>query len=174
LQTDTFVIRLCDGWVECVTNKEQEDAEPATPRICEMALAEPIQWDGTATLLADRVDLSDTLRSTIMAGQMDPKQEAWLDWDKLRQSGVNAPSLRVRTLKAGDRFHSLGAPGSRKLSRVLMDAGIPSVERKGLPLVVNHTDSVLWVPGLPPADAFRITPSSKQALRLTYRRTPSI
>lgn len=174
LQTDTFVIRLCDGWVECVTNEEQEDAEPATPCVCEMALAEPIQWDGTATLLAEQVDLSDTLRSTIMAGQMDPKQEAWLDWDKLRQSGANAPSLRVRTLKAGDRFHSLGAPGSRKLSRILMDAGIPSVERKGLPLVVNHTDSVLWVPGLPPADAFRITPSSKQALRLTYRRSPSI
>ena len=74
-------------------------------------------------------------------------------------------SLRVRFARPGDRFHALGAPGSRALVRFLADSGIPRGDRPHVPLVTCGS-TILWVAGVRPADGPRVTPQTTQRLRL--------
>ncbi len=74
--------------------------------------------------------------------------------------------LSVRWPRAGDRFHGLGAPGSKRLSRFLADRGIPREERPWVPLV-SAGPEILWVTGLSPNDRRRVRPETRQRLRLT-------
>jgi tRNA(Ile)-lysidine synthetase-like protein len=77
---------------------------------------------------------------------------------------LNEP-LTVRTARPGDRFHPLGAPGSRPLVRFLADAGVPREERGSIPLVVS-AGRIIWVAGLRPADPARVRPDTKSVVRL--------
>lgn len=76
--------------------------------------------------------------------------------------------IRVRPWRHGDRYQPLGAPGSRKLQDMFTDRKIPAAERKRLPVVTLDDDQILWVPGFPPADIFKIDAGTESALRLTY------
>ena len=73
--------------------------------------------------------------------------------------------LSVRFARAGDRFHALGAPGSRPLGRFLCDAGVPREERGGVPLVLAGAE-IAWVAGVRPGERFRVRPETRQRLRL--------
>ena len=77
--------------------------------------------------------------------------------------------LRVRFPAPGDRFYPLGAPGSRRLSRFLADAGVPREERSRVPLVFSN-DQLIWVAGIRPAQGVRVSPRTTQRLRLTLHR----
>lgn len=74
-------------------------------------------------------------------------------------------SLSVRWPRSGDRFHGLGAPGSKSLRRFLADAGVPRELRERMPLVCSGSD-ILWVAGLRPCEQRRIRPSTRERLRL--------
>jgi tRNA(Ile)-lysidine synthase len=74
-------------------------------------------------------------------------------------------SLRVRWPAPGDRFHPFGAAGSRPLRRFLADAGVPSRERRLVPLVYADSELV-WVAGLRPAHPRRVTAPTAVRLRL--------
>lgn len=102
------------------------------------------------------------LLEEVLSGKPDPWREAVLALP------VDRP-LELRGCQPGDRFTPLGAPGSRKLKDWLIDHGVPRKERKRLPLVTTSTGEILWLPGAPPAERFKLTASTKQALRLTYR-----
>jgi tRNA(Ile)-lysidine synthase len=54
--------------------------------------------------------------------------------------------LTVRTRGAGDRVR--GPAGSRKLQDVLVDRRIPAERRDSLPVVVDTSGAILWVPGV--------------------------
>jgi len=73
--------------------------------------------------------------------------------------------LCVRTLQAGDRFHALGAPGSRPLTRFLADAGVPREERPRVPLVFAG-DELVWVAGIRPCESRRVDARTTRRLRL--------
>ena len=94
--------------------------------------------------------------------QADPDCEAWL-------ARVKGPLL-VRQWQAGDRYQPLGAPGSRKLQDLFTDAKILAEQRHRLPVLLNSAGNILWVPGFPPAEAFRICHEDNSALKLTYQR----
>ncbi|MBM3989947.1 MAG: tRNA lysidine(34) synthetase TilS [Planctomycetes bacterium] len=79
-------------------------------------------------------------------------------------------SLRVRWPRARDRFHPLGAPGSRALRRFLSDAGVPRGERRLVPLVFHGSD-LLWVAGLRPAHPYRVQHAAPRRLRLELHDT---
>lgn len=79
--------------------------------------------------------------------------------------------LRVRWPRPGDRFHGLGAPGSRALSRFLADAGVPCAERERVPLVFDGPELV-WVAGIRPAEARRVRRSTVRRLRLALHGAP--
>jgi tRNA(Ile)-lysidine synthase len=84
---------------------------------------------------------------------------AVLDWEKV------SPPLEVRSRLTGDRYRPLGAPGSRKLKEVLIDAKVPRPNRDRLPLVCDSR-TILWAAGLPPSHHARVTPSTKKLLHL--------
>lgn len=86
--------------------------------------------------------------------------EACIDWDALPEDAV------VRTRRAGDRFHPLGAPGERKLSDVMTDRKLPRWERD-VPLLCSGA-RVLWMPGYTIAEPLKITPHTERILHIIF------
>jgi len=75
------------------------------------------------------------------------------------------PPLWVRFPLPGDRFHPLGAPGSKALSRFLADVGVPREDRGRVPLVLAG-DELVWVAGIRPCQERRVRPDTEVRLRL--------
>ncbi|HBR92925.1 MAG TPA: tRNA lysidine(34) synthetase TilS [Opitutae bacterium] len=115
-----------------------------------------------ALIEAEVIDLSPALLQKIEAGDIDPRTEAMLRYD-------GELAFQVRSWQPGDRFYPLGAPGGKKLKSCFIDRRIPQLERKTLPLVLNASQEIIWVPGFPPAESYKICPATKKALRLTYQ-----
>jgi tRNA(Ile)-lysidine synthase len=76
--------------------------------------------------------------------------------------------LTVRFPRPGDRFHGLGAPGSKRLVRFLADRRVPREERDGVPLVFADGELV-WVAGISPCDRRRVGAHTDMRLRLSLR-----
>jgi tRNA(Ile)-lysidine synthase len=127
-----------------------------------LGIGETLFLSTGAFIKAEALELTDTMRQKILAGEVDPLHEAIV-------THPEEDSLDVRAWQPGDRFHPLGASGGKKLKDCFIDHRIPQAERKTLPLVLNTTNVVIWVPGFPPAESFKIGPSTKRALRLTYQ-----
>ena len=78
--------------------------------------------------------------------------------------------LGIRSRRQGDRFHPLGAPGSRKLQDFLVDRKVPRLERDALPLVVDGRDRIVWVVGHSVAEGFRVHDRSQAVILLKVKR----
>ena len=110
-------------------------------------------------LTVERVDVDGALWTRLARGEVAPEREAYL----------RGPTgdLHWRGRVAGDRYQPLGAPGSAKVSDLLINRKIPAGVREALPVVLAG-EAILWVPGLPPADSHRLTGPAKGAVRLTW------
>ena len=115
--------------------------------------------DDECGLLAEHVEVDATLWASLSKGDISPGKEAY----------VTAPAepLVWRGRVEGDRYQPLGSPGSAKLSDLLINRKIPAEKREALPVVLAGS-AILWVPGLPPAEAARLRGPTKGALRLTW------
>ncbi|TAF17069.1 MAG: hypothetical protein EAZ72_05030, partial [Verrucomicrobia bacterium] len=115
--------------------------------------------DDECGLLAEQVEVGAELWARLSKGDISPDREAY----------VVAPSelLVWRGRVDGDRYQPLGAPGSAKLSDLLINRKIPAEKREALPVVLAGS-AILWVPGLPPAESARLLGPTKGALRLTW------
>ncbi|MEX1024366.1 MAG: tRNA lysidine(34) synthetase TilS [Planctomycetota bacterium] len=71
----------------------------------------------------------------------------------------------------GDRFHALGAPGSKRLGRYLAARGVPREERWEVPLV-RLGPEILWVAGLDPCEQHRVRDLGARRLRLELIGAP--
>ncbi len=83
---------------------------------------------------------------------------AWLDADLL------SFPLRLRRIRPGDRFHPLGAPGTRKLQDFLVDLKVPRGKRREV-MVLESGGQIAWVVGYRPDERFKVTPRTRRALR---------
>ncbi|HTF90277.1 MAG TPA: tRNA lysidine(34) synthetase TilS [Planctomycetota bacterium] len=92
-----------------------------------------------------------------------PRSECEVELDLA--SIENPRELRVRFPRPGDRFHALGAPGSKSLARFLADRGIPRGDRPHVPLVTCGS-TILWVAGVRPAEESKVHPETVQRLRI--------
>lgn len=81
---------------------------------------------------------------------------------------VLGDAVEIRCRKPGDRMEPLGAPGSRKVSDVMMDAGIPGPRRDSLPLIVKD-GQVLWIAGGPVSKAAALTPTTREAVLIEVK-----
>ncbi|MEM7308145.1 MAG: tRNA lysidine(34) synthetase TilS [Planctomycetota bacterium] len=81
-------------------------------------------------------------------------------------------ALTVRRPRSGDRFHPLGAPGSKALRRFLADAGIPREERERT-LVVEAGGEIVWVVGVRPSELARVRTSTRERVLLALHH-PSL
>ncbi len=115
--------------------------------------------DEAAGLLVESVDVDEALWASLSQGDISPARVAY----------VRAPSVALtwRGRVDGDRYQPLGAPGSAKLSDLLINRKIPAERREALPVLLAG-DEILWVPGLPPAHSARLAGPTKGALRLTW------
>lgn len=86
-------------------------------------------------------------------------REEWVDAD-----AVHGPFV-VRLRRAGDRFHPLGAHGSQKLKKFLIDQKVPRAERGEIPIVADR-DGILWVVGQRIRHPARVTEVTKRLLCL--------
>ena len=129
-----------------------------------------ILWDGrgTVSLPAAGLALSGTRRRAgggprRAAG--GDQAGALLDADRL------GFPLLVRTRRPGDLYRPLGAPGRKKLKELLRAKGVPVARRDRLPVVVSRGE-IVWVPGLPVAERFKVrdTTGIVLSIRVKTRR----
>jgi tRNA(Ile)-lysidine synthetase-like protein len=117
------------------------------------------QPDDECGLLVESVEVDEALWVSLSKGDISPDRQAY----------VVAPQepLVWRGRIEGDRYQPLGSPGTAKLSDLLINRKIPAEMREALPVVLAGS-AILWVPGLPPAEAARLRGPTKGALRLTW------
>ncbi len=76
--------------------------------------------------------------------------------------------LSVRNPRPGDRFRALGAPGTKPLSRYLMEHRVEWPRRRRIPLLVHGEREVLWVVGHGVSELSRVGPGTDRRLHLTW------
>jgi tRNA(Ile)-lysidine synthase len=79
--------------------------------------------------------------------------------------------LMVRPCLPGDRFQPLGMALDKKLNRFMMDERIPQAWRKRVPIVCSRAD-IIWVAGWRISEPSRITPATKEVLKLEFKTVP--
>jgi tRNA(Ile)-lysidine synthase len=127
------------------------------------------EWDGKKKLAVSEIGLAFTGRtfSRKRGGgkRYDDKRRAILDAEKIRFP------LLVRRRREGDRYRPLGAPGRKKLKEVMRAKGIAAGERDRRPVFLSRGE-IVWVLGLPIADAFKVRPQTKNIF-IIEKRTPT-
>ncbi len=75
----------------------------------------------------------------------------------------------VRFWRNGDRYRPLGAKSKVKVKDLFINHKIPIAQKHQLPFVCSANGEIAWIPGLPPSDAFKLTPQTKQCVFLIYQ-----
>ncbi len=65
------------------------------------------------------------------------------------------PRFVFRNRRDGDRFHPLGAPGSKKLKNFLIDRKVPVAQRDRLPLLIWNGE-IVWIAGVEVSERFKV------------------
>ena len=77
--------------------------------------------------------------------------------------------LRLRPKRQGDAFQPLGMKGSKKLQDFFVDEKIPRLERQEIPLLTVGND-IAWVVGRRMAEKFKVTGTTKDVLKMDFKR----
>ncbi len=122
------------------------------------------EWDGKTDLLIPEAGLS-------FAGKKISRKNAGrVRHDDDRKAVLDAANIRfpllVRSRRKGDRYRPLGAPGRKKLKEIMRAKGIAPGERNRHPVYLSGGE-IIWVLGLPVADAFKVTPATKKIFTIT-------
>lgn len=137
----------------------------------------PLQTTGDDTEAALDYDLRLDVPGAVVVPAAGLRLEAWLEpaergWERVRHgcppwlAVLDAACLElplvIRSRRPGDRFTPLGAPGSMRLKKFLVEAGIPRWQRRRLPVVVSGAELV-WVVGVRQGEPCRLQPGSRTA-----------
>jgi tRNA(Ile)-lysidine synthase len=72
----------------------------------------------------------------------------------------------VRSSQKGDRFHPLGAPGSKKVGDFFTDRKIPVAQRNRIPILTDQ-EGIIAILGMRPDQRAAITPSTRRILAVS-------
>lgn len=105
----------------------------------------------------------DELSASLRLGRAS--SAPWMFRGDPRRAALSLPPelrdrLVVRNRRPGDRVQPLGRSSLYKLKDLLIDQGIPKVERDRIPLLC-HSDRILWVPGVTIDHGVRIRDESE-------------
>jgi tRNA(Ile)-lysidine synthase len=89
---------------------------------------------------------------------------ARFDFDK------TGDKLSVRSRKPGDQFQPLGMNQPKKLGEFMIDAKIPRLWRKRIPIVYS-TEQIIWIVGWRIDDRVKVTENTKRVLCLKFERS---
>lgn len=166
--------RISAGTAYIMMDAEQLWVEPvgvdAAACLLEPTLVEPgdsVILSTGAFMEMQQVSLDSKTLDSILSGAINSEHEVYLD---LKHSQY----YEIRAWQPGDRFHPMGAPGTKKLKDWFIDRRIPQKERKWLPVVTTCSGEIVWVPGFPPAESRKLSRHTKAALRLTYQTRNSL
>ncbi|MGO9907399.1 MAG: tRNA lysidine(34) synthetase TilS [Solirubrobacteraceae bacterium] len=76
--------------------------------------------------------------------------------------------LVVRSWRPGDRMTPLGLGGTKLLGDLFTASKVPRLERAGVP-VVESGGEIVWVAGVATSERFKVTTTTRQAVRLSAR-----
>ena len=65
-------------------------------------------------------------------------------------------------------MHILGSDGSSKVSKLMIDRKWTHQRKEETPLIVNTLGEILWIPGFPPSEKYKIIASTDKVIHLTY------
>lgn len=85
---------------------------------------------------------------------------------RLSKDEVEFP-IYVRNKKIGDKMYIKNMNGSRKISDIYIDCKIPKKDRDILPVVVDKSDKIVWLPGIKKSK-FDRTKNEKYDIILKY------
>ncbi len=133
-------------------------------------------WDGIGTVEIPGIRLK-------FKGKMILKKDNPEGWRKLRDGlhgddcaraaldlGKLELPLLLRNRRPGDIYRPLGALGRKKLKEILRAKGVPEGERALLPLILSGGE-IVWAPGLPVAEKFKVTEETRAALLIEKLRS---
>jgi tRNA(Ile)-lysidine synthase len=78
--------------------------------------------------------------------------------------------LVIRNRKPGDLYRPLGAPGRKKLKEILRAKGVPVAGRDRLPVFLSRGE-IVWAPGLPVGDKYRITGTTESVFSIRLKKS---
>ena len=81
---------------------------------------------------------------------------------------VNNSCLSLRSRQEGDRFQTLGSNGSKKISKLMIDQKWSHNRKTETPLILDNDGNIIWIPGFPPSENWKITASTEKVIHLTY------
>jgi tRNA(Ile)-lysidine synthase len=105
-----------------------------------------------------------------------------LKWDEIEKSEVNfsqgnnvayidknklADPMHLDIWNVGDKIQPLGMKGMKKISDILIDQKVP-LYKKEMILVIKSAGKIVWLPGYKFSEAFKITDSTSEILRIEY------
>ena len=80
--------------------------------------------------------------------------------------GALGPELLVRSWRPGDRIAPLGLGGTKTLQDLFVERRVPRGERDRV-AVVEAGGEIAWVAGLAMSERFKVTPATREAVRLS-------
>jgi len=123
----------------------------------------PLDLDTAQTELASQ-DFGSRSRPAFPCRDRLPDADA-----ALVATDLLTPPLLVRSFREGERVRLLGAPGSRKVARILQDRRVPRRLRGIWPMVAD-ADGIVWIPGIGIAERCRLGATSRRVSRFLMRR----
>ncbi len=106
---------------------------------------------------------SEKLYSDIKQGCFSHRNVAILDSDRI--SSVKW----VRSRCPGDRYQPLNFGYEKKVKDLLIDHKINKIDKENIPVICDKNGDIAWIPGLPPAEKFKIQKNSKLCVFLVYK-----
>lgn len=135
-------------------------ADPASEPECP---ARPLPVDGLVTWPVGGIRVRATVHGDpgrVVAGDGAGRTRAWFDLDRLTRP------LSVRKFAPGTRIQPFGSTGTKRITDLLGEAGIPRRSRSSWP-VVTDAAQVIWVPGARAAHVARVTEGTRRILELS-------
>lgn len=112
------------------------------------------------------------IRNTFIFEELDrvaPQSEIRTQGAEFLDLDLVSFPLVLRSVRSGDMFYPLGAPGHKKVNDFFSDLKIPIKERGRIPVLVSGGVPAA-LPGIRIAHNFRITPATKRVLKITAER----
>jgi tRNA(Ile)-lysidine synthase len=152
-----WILHLDRGRLSLVNAVSEESADAQDACLGGLDLeASDVPREAALAALSTREERSDLSRRWLAP----PQNGTTL----LSGDGIIGP-LDLRTALPGDRVRLLGAPGTRRLCRILRDRWVPRRFRAFWP-VVSDPLGIVWVPGIGIAERGRIGSETRRVLEL--------
>lgn len=127
-----------------------------------------VSWDGRGEVFIPAAGLGFRARRRKAGAGRPSLVKDDLAGADLDLDGLEFP-LVIRNRRPGDLYRPLGAPGRKKLKEILRAKRIPAAGRDRLPVFLSRGE-VVWAPGLPVAERFKITGTTKAVFSIRQIR----